>query len=575
VSRICRLPDDLVDKIAAGEVVERPASVVKELVENALDAGARTITVEIEAGGKRLVRVRDDGRGMDPEDAELALERHATSKLRNFDGLQSLATHGFRGEALPSIAAVSHLSLRTREDSAAAGTEVEIRHGRRVHVRDAGHPRGTTVEVRDLFGAVPARRKFLRADATEVSHVVESLSLLALTRPDVGFFLTAGARPAVEAPPTDGLAARIYQLFGSRFLEEMVAVEGGEGWVRVRGFVSRPGAASGARSALRLFVNGRPVRDRALARAVAEAYRAAGTSDPRPEAVLFVDVPPPMVDVNVHPSKIEVRFAEGRAVFATVQALVQRALSERVRRPAAAGSSAIEEGPNAAWPGGASAVAEAIDTPTPLAPPPSPRALLDLAPPTVLGQHRNTYIVASDGEDLLLIDQHTAHERVRFEAILARAGGGAVEAQTLLAPRLVPLAPELLPLLEAHAEPLRRLGFEAEPFGGQQACVRAAPAVLGTRDPRPVLEALLGELQDREAADWVVSGVPARLSAVLACYSAVRAGEPLAPHVMAAIVRDLLSAADPALCPHGRPTMTRIARADISKWFGRGGWRRQ
>jgi DNA mismatch repair protein MutL len=575
VSRIRRLPDDLVDKIAAGEVVERPASVVKELVENALDAGARTVTVEIEAGGKRLVRVRDDGRGMDREDAELALERHATSKLRDLDGLQSLATHGFRGEALPSIAAVSHLTLRTREDSGPAGTEVEVRHGRRVHVRDAGHPRGTTVEVRDLFGAVPARRKFLRADATEASHVVESLSLLALTRPDVGFSLTAGARTALESPPADGLAARIYQLFGSRFLEDMVAVEGGEGWVRVRGFVARPGAAGGGRSSLRLFVNGRAVRDRALARAVSEAYRAAGAADPRGEAVLFVDVPPPMVDVNVHPAKVEVRFADGRAVFVTVQGVVQRALSARLRRPAS-DSPRIDEDRSPSWPGGgASMAAEAMAAPAELLPPPSARALLDLAPPTVLGQHRNTYIVASDGEDLLLIDQHTAHERVRFEAILARAGAGAVESQALLAPRLVPLAPELLPLLEAHDEVLRRLGFEAEAFGGQQACVRAAPAVLGTRDPKPVLEALLGELQDREAAEWVVSGVPARLSAVLACHSAVRAGEPLPPHVMAAIVRDLLSAADPALCPHGRPTMTRIARGDISKWFGRSGWRRQ
>jgi DNA mismatch repair protein MutL len=574
VSRIRRLPDDLVDKIAAGEVVERPASVVKELVENALDAGARTVTVEIEAGGKRLVRVRDDGRGMDREDAELAVERHATSKLRDLDGLQSLATHGFRGEALPSIAAVSHLILRTREDSAPAGTEVEVRHGRRVHVRDAGHPRGTTVEVRDLFGAVPARRKFLRADATEAAHVVESLCLLALTRPDVGFSLTAGARTALEAPPTDGLAARIYQLFGSPFLEDLVAVEGGEGWVRVRGFVSRPGAAAAARPSLRLFVNGRAVRDRALARAVSEAYRGAGASDPRGEAVLFVDVPPPMVDVNVHPAKVEVRFADGRVVFGAVEGVVRRGLSSSVRRPPA--PSRAEGDPLPAWAAtGSSIVAEAMAEPAETAPPSRPGALLDLAPPTVLGQHRNTYIVASDGEDLLLIDQHTAHERVRFETILARAGDGAVESQSLLAPRLVPLVPELLPLLEAHAEALRRLGFEAEPFGGQQACVRAAPAVLGTRDPRPVLEALLAELQDREAAEWVVSGVPARLSAVLACHSAVRAGEPLPPHVMAAIVRDLLSAADPSLCPHGRPTMTRIARADISKWFGRSGWRRQ
>jgi DNA mismatch repair protein MutL len=239
-SSVQRLPDDLVNKIAAGEVVERPASVVKELVENALDAGARSVHVEIEDGGTTLVRVRDDGQGMSRTDAELALERHATSKLRALDDLQRISTHGFRGEALPSIAAVSELVLRTRAEGETAGSEVEVAHGRRLHLRDVGHPRGTTVEVRDLFGTLPARRKFLRSASTEASHVAEAVTLLALARPGTGFSLRSGGRTVLETPPVDGLAARLFQVFGAKMLEDLVPVEGGAEWVTVRGFVSRP-----------------------------------------------------------------------------------------------------------------------------------------------------------------------------------------------------------------------------------------------------------------------------------------------------------------------------------------------
>ncbi|HVR69605.1 MAG TPA: DNA mismatch repair endonuclease MutL, partial [Vicinamibacteria bacterium] len=299
--RVERLPDDLVNQIAAGEVVERPASVVKELVENALDAAATKVEVEIEKGGKSLVRVRDDGHGMGREDALLALERHATSKLRRLADLQSLQTHGFRGEALPSIASVSHLVLRTRDDAGAAGTEIEVRDGRLVHVRDAGHPRGTTVEARDLFGGVPARRKFLRADATEAAHVAEALTVLALARPQTGVVLGTDGRTLIQAPPVSGLRERVYQLFGARYLDDLLEVEGGADWARVSGFVSRPERA-GARPAFRLFVNGRAVRDRGLAKAVSEACRATGSRDARGETLLFLEAPPHLVDVNVHPA---------------------------------------------------------------------------------------------------------------------------------------------------------------------------------------------------------------------------------------------------------------------------------
>jgi DNA mismatch repair protein MutL len=578
--RVERLSDDLVNKIAAGEVVERPASVVKELVENALDAGARSVQVEIEEGGKSLVRVRDDGEGMSREDAERALERHATSKLRSLDDLQAIATHGFRGEALPSIASVAHLRLLTRDDLGPAGTEIEVREGRR-QVREVGHPRGTTVEVRDLFGSVPARRKFLRAEATEASHVAEAVTLLALARPEVGFTLTSGARTVIQAPPAEDLAARIYQVFGAARLGELVPVDGGTDWARVRGFVSRPEGTGPARPSLRLFVNGRAVRDRALAKAVSEAYRAASAGDRGYEAFLFVEAPLHFVDVNVHPAKAEVRFADGRTAFGAVERAVREALAggARAQAPradtarveaAVAAALARPEEPAYRIPPGSAVVAERGPALSVVHVP-----MLEAAPPTVLGQHRSTYIVATDGEDLLLVDQHTAHERVRFELLLAGLEQRSVESQLLLTPLVFDLAPRLRPVLDANAPALAALGYDVEPFGGGQYRLRAVPAVLPIADPPRALEGILRDLIERDAGDWTVSGARERLAATLACHSAVRGGQTLGAPTMATIVRDLLATRHPTLCPHGRPTLVRLPRADVSRWFGRTGWRRQ
>ena len=585
-----RLSDDLVNKIAAGEVVERPASVVKELIENALDAGARQIAVEIQGGGRTFLRVRDDGCGMSREDARLAIERHATSKLRTLEDLASVATHGFRGEALPSIASVAHLVLSTCDESSPAGTEVEVQFGRLVHVRDTGHPRGTTVEVRDLFGAVPARRKFLRADSTEAGHVAEVVTLAALAHPQVGFGLTTTARTLITAPPTTGLGPRIYQLFGGRLLSSLTAVDGGADWVHVTGLISRPDQPQPARASIRLFVNGRPVRDRALSKAVLDACRKAGVSDPRPEAFLFIETPLAMVDVNVHPAKTEVRFADARVAWAAMEGAVRQALSTGARQSApladttrvsatverAAGDAAGSERISF----GRSAQPDLLvreTAPTPYAAP-SNAAQLREEPAgqlAVLGQHRLTYIVASDGEELVLIDQHTAHERVRFEALLARMATHSVESQLLLAPAVVPLAPRLLPLVETHAALLSDLGFDVEGFGGGSVRLRAVPAVLGTRKPDEALEGILRDLIEREGTDWLVSGDRERLAATVACHSAARAGDALTREAMSAILRDLTKTQHPTLCPHGRPTVVRIPRDDVSRWFGRKGWRRE
>jgi DNA mismatch repair protein MutL len=589
------LPDELIDQIKAGEVVERPASVVKELVENALDAGACRIEVEIEAGGKQSIRVRDDGEGMSRSDAALALERHATSKLRSVEDLSAIESRGFRGEALPAIASVSHLVLTTRTADGPVGTRVEVRHGSAPVVREAGHPRGTTVEVRDLFGSVPARRKFLRADATEAGHVAETLTLLALPHPGCAFRLVTGGRRSIDAAVAEDLGARIYQLFGDAFLEELVPVEGGSGDVVVRGFVGRPDRPGPRRPSLRLFVNDRPIRDRALARAVAEGYRAAGAGERRLEAVLLVEVPPDRVDVNVHPAKTEVRFSEARAVWLAVERAVRDALSAGARADAPrADTSRIQQAVEryALRPGvarasegpGPGAMAEErwlpLTEPAPAfrkTEPAEPRGGIreTAGPLLVLGQHRSTYIVASDGEDLLLIDQHTAAERVRFERLMDGMELRRVPSQRLLMPQVLELPPKLRPLFETAGEHLHQLGFDAEPFGGQSLRVSAVPEVLGARDPGPTLVRLLEDLLERESSQWIVESERERLAATLACHSVVRAGQGLGHEAMRAVVEDLAGARHPTLCPHGRPTLVRIPRAEVSRWFGRAGWRRE
>lgn len=588
MNRIQRLPDDIINKIAAGEVVERPASIVKELVENAFDAEARSVRVEIDGGGRARIRVRDDGHGMSREDAEIALERHATSKLASFDDLQRIATHGFRGEALPSIASVADLTLTTCEDGASAGTEVRVQHGARLYVRDAGHPRGTTVDVLDLFGAVPARRKFLRAESTEASHVAEVLTLLALGRPAVRVSLVSGGRTVIDAPPADTHEARLYQLFGAGLLDGLVPVDGGTEWVKVSGFTSRPERTSGgARPSLRLFVNGRSVRDRALMKAVSEGYRAAGAASHAPESFLFVDLPPHMVDINVHPAKTEVRFADPRTAFAAVEAAVEEALSRGARTAAplvGARANAIGRVREAVETYLASADVSARGTPwfgtatassnvAALNPQTSTEA--DAPALTVLGQHRDTYIVATDGRDLILIDQHTAHERIRFEALQHRAESRSAECQRLLMPVVATVPPSLRPALAQHTEALALLGYEIEPFGGDSVRIAAVPALLPPNDPGQALIAILADLSEREEATFRQASARDRLAATLACHSAVRAGQRLSGESLAAIARDLPRTQHPDLCPHGRPTRVRLDQDEVSRWFGRTGWKRR
>lgn len=620
--RIRRLPDALIDQIAAGEVVERPASVVKELVENAIDAGARRVRVEVREGGRDFLAVSDDGSGMTRAEAVLALERHATSKLATAEDLARIGTFGFRGEALPAIASVSRLRLRTRAAGEGEGTELEVDHGRAGPPRAAGVPVGTRVEVAALFGAVPARRKFLKAAATEWTHVADWLARAALARPDVHFDVAREDRPAWSWPATPDRLARIAAVLSEREAEGLVPAELERDGLRLRGFVSRPDAHRRSAEGLYLYVNGRPVRDRLLRHALLEAYRDLLPRGRFPTAVLELELPPEAVDVNVHPAKWEVRFADPQTIHRAVSATVRRAIEARswlvgaggegaaAGAPRAAGSVAPAPGQSelpgarsvlgsprpgggfgaptaagAALEGAAGAAGDwlfAARTPHEDAAPgvaaaPVPR-FADLR---LLGQLLGSYLVLEDKAGLVLVDQHAAHERVLYEHMRAAWLAGAVERQLLLVPATIELEAASRAAVEASGAALGRLGFELEPFGPGAVLCRAVPALLADQDPAALVRGLADEL--RGGALAAGEGTPVgpasvrlveaadRLFASLACHAARRAGDVLA----AAEQRGLVDALDAIpwapTCPHGRPVAVPFPLAEIERRFGRRG----
>ena len=587
MQRIARLPDEVVNQIAAGEVVERPASVVKELVENALDASATRIVIDIEQGGKRLIRVRDDGEGIEAADLAIAIERHATSKLRHASDLEHIASSGFRGEALPSIGSVAELAITSRTREASEGGVVSVAFSRVVAPKPAAHPVGTTVEVRNLFAEIPARRKFLRAESTELRHAVEIVSLLAMARPSVGFTVRADGREVLSLPPAATTEERVAAVLGRDLASGLVPVDFEEQGIAISGFVSRDPSRGGARPDIRAYVNGRPVKDRGLSKALSEAYRALGHFDPRPMAVIFVDVGLDMVDVNVHPAKTEVRFREPSRVFQTLVRAVRRALSATVDGasprawPARAGwpSSRPDQESDASGVGGDASGAPQTAPPrwwdaSPLAegtPRFEPSAT---SQPTVLGQFRDTYIVAVQGGDLWLFDQHTCHERARFEQIERRKKGERAQSQALLEPAVVAVSPSLALLAEESSLDLYDLGFEMEAFGAGSILVRSIPHLLSGRDPAEAVRQILRQIEDGSDTHWAVEGRGHRLAASLACHSAVRAGQKINAPTMHEIIVGLQASEFQDYCPHGRPTRHRIPKEDVARWFERTGWRR-
>lgn len=556
-ARVRLLPEEVANQIAAGEVVERPASVLKELVENSLDAGASRVLVEIRGGGRRMVRVVDDGAGMTPDDILLALERHATSKVATTGDLGRVTTLGFRGEALPSIAAVSKFSLRSRTAGAETGSEVIIEGGSLRDVREVGCPLGTVAEVRNIFYNIPARRKFLKTQATESGHLLAALTRLALAKPEVSFRYQVGDKVVLDLPATDDLAVRAASLLGRETAGQMVRLNETIGPLSIRGLAGLPSISRTTYDQVYTFVNGRFVRDRTLMHAVGQAYRDILPTGRRPVLVVHLEMDPATVDVNVHPAKIEVRFHRQQEVHDHLVAGLRRGLGKSLPRPADQPAmpppplpdpwprpTASYHRPQGSGPPKVSAPRTWAEEPVPPsgesvfppAPPPEvetlgmaplPRPLFTKAADlTVLGQLHGLYIICASDEGLVIVDQHAAHERLTYESLKRNMRQGALPRQGLLAPATFDLTPQEAAWAESQAEDWNRLGLEIEPFGGTTWAVAAVPPMLAGRDPAPVVRDLLGELN----AAGVGIKTPEFLEVAirsLACRASVKSGQRL------------------------------------------------
>jgi DNA mismatch repair protein MutL len=593
--RIKRLPLHLANQIAAGEVVERPASVVKELVENALDAGARRIAVAIELGGKKSIRVEDDGVGMEPEDARLAIERHATSKIAEAEDLAAISTLGFRGEALPSIASVSHFMLRTRARGHATGTEIRVDGGTVVSEREAGAPEGTTIQVDDLFFNLPARRKFLKSDTAEATQISRLITQLALCYHEVGFSLTSGGRRLLDCPPAAALRERFFQLFGER--PDLVEVRKEAGGLTIHGYAAALGDQGPVRGAQNVFVNRRIVKDRTIAHAIGDAYSVATIKERSPEVHLFVQIPPGRVDVNVHPTKAEVRFLEQSLVHEVLRRALGEALGQgrapelqftpyaaRPEEPRPMPIPGVMAGASigSRWQPESSPLGPVLGSPAggafaPAAPTvgvnpgqlaPAGHGPIDILPMIPLGQFRDTFIIAVDADGIAIIDQHVAHERVLFERVMERLTAGRLESQRLLTPILLEMSPAQRQALAQHSATLDRFGLEVEEFGGDSVRLSAVPAILDPAACEAAVRALAEDLEGLDRGAGVEDALR-RMAATMACHAAVKANYPLTLDKMRFILDELRRTAYSSVCPHGRPVVLRLSRREIEKNFHR------
>ena len=654
MGRIRVLPDQVANKIAAGEVVERPASVIKELLENSLDAGAGEVRIEVESGGRRLMRIADNGCGMLRDDAMLAFERHATSKLRDVKDLLSIATLGFRGEALPSIASVSRLLLETRADDETTGTRVEIAGGKMLRCEEVARGAGTTITVRDLFYNVPARKKFLRSEQTELAHIASLVTHYSLAHPDKTFRLASGAADLLHVTPVGSLRERVYQVFGSHVLDELVDLETRERQMTLpppwappaeaiaefqrepeepstktfvlRGFISRPQVQKANRNSIFVFVNGRLIRDRLLLHAISSAYHNLMPAACYPFALLFLECDCDEVDVNVHPSKTEVRFRHQSFVHDFVRDAMREkliesrpapAFSPAVRSPAqpaaglpfseftqmveneaaAAAPAGPEPGPDSALPAFTLRPAPAPaprfdfqDAPAEVAAPAamgaklrvpdthgefpaeafpagdtSLTALSDLRP---LGQIHQSFIIAAGRDGLWIIDQHVAHERILFEKVLAERAAGRPESQRLLMPLILQLTAEQQIEYARIAEELHAIGFETEPFGNRTIAVKAAPAAVGAGELERVLFEIL-EIAEGELRGVSMDDLRRGIAASIACRAAIKVNMRLDQSKMEWLLRSLAATACPMSCPHGRPIALHYPMREILKAFHR------
>ena len=647
MGRIRILPDQVANKIAAGEVVERPASVVKELLENSLDAGANELRIEVESGGRRLIRMVDDGCGMLRDDALLAFERHATSKLRDVKDLLSIATLGFRGEALPSIASVSRLLLETRSQEETTGTRIEIAGGKMLRCEEAALGGGTAITVRDLFYNVPARKKFLRTEQTELAHIASLVTHYSLAHQDKIFQLTSGPTELLHVTPVASMKERVYQVFGSQTLEDLVDIGIKRAELRMppdpedpepvrsfalSGFFSRPQVQKPNRNSIYIFVNGRLIRDRLILHALSAAYHNLMPPAAWPFALLFLECAPEEVDVNVHPSKTEVRFRHGSFVHDFVRdALRDRLIETRpapsftpgarvaapqpaARLPYSEFSQIIEDevppqASEVAPPGSVAATAalpefhlRAAPSPAPrldftappieVAPGPAPSGKLSsrnldvhgtfppeaVPPPELslsalsdlrpLGQIHESFIVAAGRDGLWIIDQHVAHERILFEQVMKQRAAGRVEMQRLLMPLIVQLTPEQQIDYARIADELHASGFETEPFGNRTIAVKAAPAAVAAPDIERILFEIL-EIAETELRGASLDDLRCDICAGIACRAAIKINTRLDAAKMEWLLRALALTDCPMSCPHGRPIAMHYSTREILKAFHR------
>ncbi len=600
--RIHLLPETLSNQIAAGEVVERPAAVVKELVENAIDAGAKNIEVDLLEGGRRFVRVKDDGSGMGREDALLSLQRHATSKLRSKEDLFAISSYGFRGEALPSIAAVSRFVLLTAEPGALAGTRVCVDGGELLSAEDAGAPAGTTIEVRDLFWNVPVRRKFLKRPPTEQSYAVEAVTRLALPRRDIGFTVREGERTLFRSPAGATLAARAELALGREVRDALLPFEASVRGLRAFGLAASPAVSASSGRGIWLFVNGRAIRDRQLMHAVLQAYGEVLPHGRYPSALVFLEVHPSEVDVNVHPAKAEVRLADGRAGYEAIRNGIAEVLvrGSYLSDSRSAGEESAGAAEKAAPVQHGEAVAHALRPLAEALPARVAEALarygsrhLDGQEPhqgghrheqhvlvapapyfaglRYLGQLHRTYLVCEGPRGLVLIDQHAAHERMNYQRLRASAAARQTRAQPLLLPIVVSLPAGQVALLGEAGDELARLGFELAEMGGGAVAVQALPASLAGlgQGAVRVLLADLAEEVSQQGRGESLEKLRDALLARAACHASVRAHDQLAPEEAQALLAELDATDYGARCAHGRPVVSEWSLAEVEKRFGR------
>lgn len=605
MSKIRILPDALASQVAAGEVVERPAALVRELVENSLDAGARHIEVHAQRGGSALIRIVDDGTGMDREDAMLCLERHATSKIRTKEDLGAIRTFGFRGEALPSIASVSRFRLATREKDALVGTEIEVNGGKLSAVRDHGGASGTVIEARSLFFNVPARRKFLRAENTEFAHVEQQLRLHAIANPQVAFTLTHNGELVLHLPATRDMLERIRGLVGDELASRLLKVE--EQTLRgvtVSGYIGGPGMSRSNRQMQTTYLNGRPIESASISYGLREGYHTALMKGQHPVTFLFIQMEPQAFDVNVHPAKKEVRFHDGNGVREAIARGVSRTLENAAKLPSGhvpAGRMASSAAQTPARP--EISMTEEHQEVLPIQAPPSAAPLRELpavpaalsgaaakpqeviapvpepgvppAPPApaasdfrIIGVLRKLYVLMEGAEGLVLMDQHAAHERVNFEKFRRALEAGGVPCQRLLMPITLQTTPRDSDLLRQNQDALNRLGIEIEPFGPNIFKVEAVPAFLKADDPAAWLDHVIVELGSLSAKTSSL-----RLSedaiATTACRASVKSNDVLSIPELQALLKDLFACEMPYCCPHGRPTLVQISAAELERKFGR------